>query len=292
MSIHAWITYLRISRLWFTTIAIYIFWVSCSHAQGLEVEQFECLIEPKMTVMVGAPTQGIIDNVEVKRSEFVSKDQVLATLQSDVEEAAMKHSQVRATMQSEIQAREADLELAQLNLDRIDTLHKKKLVPSQQRDEAYAQLEVAKMAVKQAKDNKRLYWYEYTRSKAVVERRVIRSPISGVIVEQRAYPGEFVNENPIVTIAQIDPLKVEAILPAKFFGQFKVGMQASVIPEINPDNHLEGTISAVDRLIDTASGTFSVHLELDNPDNTIPAGQRCSVAFQQLQTIEKATAMK
>ena len=166
MTIHTWNTHIHISisRLLVTTIATYIFWVNYSHAQGLGAERFECLIEPTMTVMVGAPTQGIIDNVEVKRSQFVTKDQVLATLKSNVEKAAMKHSQVRATMKSEIQAREADLELAQLNLNRIDTLHKKRLVPSQQRDEAYAQLQVAKMAVKQAKDNKRLYWYEFTRN--------------------------------------------------------------------------------------------------------------------------------
>ena len=292
MSINAPITYINYSRWLAMTIITCIFGANYSKAQGLEVEQFDCLIEPKMTVMVGAPTQGLIDNVEVTRSEFVAKDQVLATLKSNVEKAEMKHSKVRATMKSEILAREADLELAQLNLDRIDKLFKKQLIPSQQRDEAYAQLQVAEMAVKQAKDNKRLYEYEYARAKAVVERRVIRSPISGVIVEQRAFPGEFVNENPIVTIAQIDPLQVEAILPARFFGQFKEGMQASVIPEINSDNPLEGTILAVDRLIDTASGTFSVHLELNNPDNAIPAGQRCSVAFRQLREVEKATAMK
>ena len=262
------------------------------YAQGLENEQFDCLIEPKMTVMVGAPTQGIIDQVEVERSEFVDKDQVLATLKSNVEKAAMKHSQVRATMKSEILAREADLELAQLNLNRIDKLYKKQLIPSQQRDEAYAQLQVAEMAVKQARDNKRLYEFEYARAKAVVDRRVIRSPISGVIVEQRAFPGEFVNENPIVTIAQIDPLQVEAILPARYFGLVKEGMPANIIPEINSENHLEGVILVVDRLIDTASGTFSVHLELNNPNNIIPAGQRCTVAFQPLQSAPNATAMK
>ena len=46
------------------------------HAQSLDKERFDCLIEPKMTVMVGAPTQGVIDTVEVERSQLVSAGQV------------------------------------------------------------------------------------------------------------------------------------------------------------------------------------------------------------------------
>ena len=269
-----------------------IFWIQGLSAQDLEKENFDCLIEPKMTVMVGAPTQGIIDSVTVERSDFVDKGQVLATLQSNVEQAAMKHSQARATMKSEIQAREADQELAEINLRRIEKLISKKMVPQQQLDEAIAQVQVAQMAVKQAKDNRRLNEYEYARAKAIVERRVIRSPISGVIVEQRAFPGEFVNENPVLSIAQLDPLQVEAILPARLFGQLEEGMLANVVPEINSINSLEGVILSVDRLIDTASGTFSVHVELANPDNAIPAGQRCTVEFRLPHATEKATAMK
>jgi membrane fusion protein (multidrug efflux system) len=116
--------------------------------------------------------------------------------------------------------------------------------------------------------------------------------MSGVVVEQRAYPGEFVYENPIVTIAQINPLRVEAIVPARFFGQIKPGMLASIEPEIHSEQRLSGEIAAVDRLIDTASGTFSVYLELENPDNTIPGGQRCTVDFQAVDKPEKVASVR
>ena len=55
-----------------------------------------------MTVMVGAPTQGVIDTIEVERSDMVSAGQVLARLHSGVESAALEHARVRATMKSEI----------------------------------------------------------------------------------------------------------------------------------------------------------------------------------------------
>lgn len=251
-----------------------------THAQSLEDERFDCLIEPKMTVMVGAPTQGVIDTVEVERSDLVSEGQVLARLQSGVESAALEHARVRATMQSEIQARQADLELAEVNMRRIDELFAKQMVPHQQRDEAIAQLRVAEMALRQARDNKRLYEHEFARAKRVVEQRIIRSPIAGVVVEQRAFPGEFVYENPVVTIAQLDPLRVEAILPARYFGQVTPGLRATIEPEVGAAGEaLSGVIHSVDRLIDSASGTFSVHLELENPGNQIPGGQRCTVSI-------------
>ena len=191
----------------------------------------------------------------------------------------MEHARVRATMESDIQAREADLDLAEVNMRRIDELIEKQLVSAQQRDEAFAQREVARMALRQARDNKRLYEQEYVRAQEIVEQRIVRSPISGVVVEVRAYPGEFVFENPIAAIAQIDPLRVEAILPARYFGQMNERMIASIEPEIQSAAPLSGVVSSIDRLIDAASGTFSVYLELPNSDNRTPAGQRCTVTF-------------
>ena len=56
-------------------------------------------------------------------------------------------------------------------------------------------------------------------------------------------------------------------------------MTAIVEPEVNSEQPHEGVISSVDRVIDAASGTFSVHLELANSDHSIPGGQRCMLTF-------------
>ena len=275
----------RIGAVLFASMAVN------GQAEDLDRTQFECLIEPKMTVMVGAPTQGVIASVDVERSDLVVEGQLLATLESGVETAALEHARMRATMKSEIEAREADLTLAQVNMRRINELFTKQMVPLQQRDEAIAKLEVAKSAVNQALDNRRLYEHEFARAKKIVEQHVIRSPISGIIVERRAFPGEFVYENPVVTVAQIDPLRVEAILPARYFGQIQTNMTATISPEIDHDSSLKVNITGVDRIIDTASGTFSVHLELPNPDHAIPGGQRCSLSFTATKTDEQLATL-
>ncbi|MFK8030205.1 MAG: efflux RND transporter periplasmic adaptor subunit [Gammaproteobacteria bacterium] len=250
-----------------------------SAAESVDGMDFDCLLDPKTQVMVGAPTQGIVDAVKVKRGDKVSAGDVLATLDSRLEKAELKHAQMRSQMTSDIAARQADYRLAKVTMNRLEDLYKKKLAPAQQRDEAVAALEVARMALAQARDNQQLSEQEYARAREVVAQHVIRSPISGVVVDQVAFPGEFIYENPLMIVAQVDPLKVEAILPARFFGGVDVGMSASVWPEIENGAPLEVTISSVDRIIDSASGTFTVHLEVENPDNKIPAGQRCRLAF-------------
>ncbi len=248
-------------------------------AESVDGRDFDCLLEPKTRVMVGASTQGIIDAVKVKRGERVTRGQVIATLDARLEHAELRHARMRARMTSEVSAREADVKLAEVTSRRLNDLYARKMAPAQQRDEAEAALQVARMALAQARDNQRLSEQELARALQVVEQHVVRSPIDGVVVDQVAFPGEFIYDNPIAIIAQVDPLQVEAILPARFFGGVHVGLESTIWPEIDSSGPIDAAIASVDQVIDSASGTFSVHLEVPNPDNRIPGGQRCRLAF-------------
>ena len=245
---------------------------------GYAGERFDCLIEPMMVINVGSPAQGIIKSLKVERSELVEAGQVIADLQSDVELAALEQARARAQMVGEIRAREADLALAHQSKSRVAELFEKSMASTQQRDEAYAKVKVAEMAVKQAIERRSLAEHEYNWSRAILQRRTIKSPIAGVVVERRAYPGEFVYENPIMTIAQVNPLRVEVILPIELYGQLKTGMSAQVYPEIGGVPR-PATISVIDRLMDPGSSTFGARLELPNENYEIPGGQRCEIAF-------------
>ena len=81
-----------------------------------------------------------------------------------------------------------------------------------------------------------------------------------------------------MTVASLDPLRVEVMLPARLFGTIAEGDTAQLHPELG-DSTLEATVDVVDALLDSRSGTFGVRLKLSNPDYEIPAGQRCQIAF-------------
>jgi multidrug efflux pump subunit AcrA (membrane-fusion protein) len=76
----------------------------------------------------------------------------------------------------------------------------------------------------------------------------------------------------------VDPLNVELVLPAAMYGKIKRGDRAEVTPE-TPARSFPARVSVVDRVVDAASGTFGVRLELRNPENAIPAGAKCKARF-------------
>jgi multidrug efflux pump subunit AcrA (membrane-fusion protein) len=80
-------------------------------------------------------------------------------------------------------------------------------------------------------------------------------------------------------LAQIDPLNVEVILPVSQLLSIKVGMRAKVIPEAPIGGQYSAEVKIVDKVIDAASGTFGVRLELPNPNYRLPAGLKCRVIF-------------
>ena len=57
------------------------------------------------------------------------------------------------------------------------------------------------------------------------------------------------------------------------------GMKAEVRPEEPYNNRYLAEVTIVDRVVDAASGTFGIRLELPNPKYNLPAGLKCKVVF-------------
>jgi multidrug efflux pump subunit AcrA (membrane-fusion protein) len=160
-----------------------------------------------------------------------------------------------------------------------EELYKKGAVPFSQKDEAETNRILAEQALQEELENKRLADLELKRATEVFNRMTIRSPIQGVVVERFLSPGEYIENQSILKIAQIDPLNVEVIIPVALFLSIRVGEKAKVIPEAPIGGQYTAEVKIVDRVIDAASGTFGVRLELPNPNYKLPAGLKCKVIF-------------
>ena len=245
--------------------------------------EFDGLIEPYRVVQVGSAVPGVIDSVSVDRGDMVTKDQVLATLQSGVEKATVALARAKAEMEATIKAKQEALEFAERKLERNKDLYSQKALPDQQWDEVETQRLLAQHELTEAYDNKLLAQLELKRAIEVVERMNIRSPLNGVVVERFLHPGEYVEDQPILKLAQIHPLNVEVILPVEMLGSVKAGMGATVKPEAPVSGFYTAKVKIVDKVVDAASGTFGVRLELPNPDYQLPPGLKCKVVFLQLE---------
>ena len=109
--------------------------------------------------------------------------------------------------------------------------------------------------------------------------RRLRSPVRGVVVERILSPGDLAGREPVLKIAQIDPLRVEVFAPISLLGKIRVGRKAQVRPEAPVGKVHSARVTVVDRVVDAASGTFGVRLELPNPRYRLPAGLKCKVRF-------------
>ena len=241
--------------------------------------ELDGVIEPYMVVNVGSGVIGILETVNVDRGDFVKKGQVLAMLQSGVEKAAMELARARAEMGATIQSKRAQLAFLLRKNKQNEELFLKGAVPFSQMDEAETNRILAEQGLQEALENKRLADLELKRAIEVFNRMTVRSPIQGVVVERFLSPGEYIENQSIMKIAQIDPLNVEVIVPVARYASIKVGMRARVIPEAPVVNQYIAEVKIVDRVIDAASGTFGVRLELPNPGYRIPAGLKCKVIF-------------
>ena len=214
--------------------------------------EIDCLIEPNMTIELSSPVSGVLDTILVDRSDVVKKGQIVATLKSDVE-------QVQVTSSKE------KLKLSQVEHKRAVELYRDNVITLSEKEQSDHELKLFELELEHAEAN--------------LEQRRIRSPIDAVVADRYLMPGEFVEDNPILKIAQLDPLRVEVVSPVAHFGRIKKGMHAQIKTDFGGFDDLVAKVVVVDKVIDAASGTFGIRLELPNSDNRVPGGLKCKVRF-------------
>lgn len=210
-----------------------------------------CMLEPSRQVDISSPVGGVIEVIGPDRGDFVRKGSLLFSLRSGVEKAAVDLATVRA-------------EFAQRNVERNRDLYSDDLLSPHERDELETEQRVAQTELRAAM--------------AELDRRVVYSPISGVVIDRLSEEGEYVSVDPVLRLAKLSPLHVEVLMPADLFGGFSLGETLEVMPAQPVGGTYRGKITAIDPIIDSASGTFRLRIELPNPKKTLPAGVRCEIA--------------
>jgi membrane fusion protein, multidrug efflux system len=86
-------------------------------------------------------------------------------------------------------------------------------------------------------------------------------------------PGEFIKEDtPVITLVQMDPLKVITAAQEKFAGVIQPGMSIQFRVESYPNDTFRGRIVSVSPAVDQSTRTFAVEAELPNADHRLKPG--------------------
>ncbi len=271
-----------VSKLFRHFIFLFLFVVIApllTFAEDNKISELACFIEPYITVNLGSGVTGILKEISVERGDFVKKGQVLVRLDSSVEESNLALTRARSEMVATIEARKARLNFAAREHNRKEDLYKKEIITLDEIDEAETNKIIAERELQEAIEQQHIASLELKQALDILERRIIRSPINGVVTEKFLSIGELVNEQPILKLAQLDPLNVEVIAPITLLNSVKVGDKSEVIPEKPIEGSYIGIVKIVDRVVDAGSGTFGIRIELSNPNYTLPAGLKCNVRF-------------
>lgn len=238
----------------------------------------ECLIKPSAEVRLSVKTAGVVASVAVARGDSVDAGQVLLTQVDDIEAANLRIAQARAADRSGLEGARARRLVAEAQLERLRQLASGSLVTRERLDEAEQNALILRQEEEAAKAALAIAELEADRARVARERLILHAPLSGVVTSRSIDPGEFASEQtPVLTIASLDPLRIEAWIDAADWGRIARGDRAEIASELDPDSRHTAVVVAVDPVLETVSSSFLVTLNLPNPGGALPAGVTCAL---------------
>jgi cobalt-zinc-cadmium efflux system membrane fusion protein len=222
-------------------------------------------VDAERTVAVAAPAQGIVRAVLVSPGSVVRKGQALVTIQSPAV-ASWRAEAARARQR---------LELARTTYRREKTLWDERISARQDYEAAATAVQEAEIAAQAATQHLAALGIDPGRT--VSGSVTVRAPIAGVVVEKQAVAGQAVDDmKPLVTIADLSHVWVEAAVPVDSLGQVGTGMAAKISVGTQPDE-IDGTVAFLGPVLGETTRMATARIVLPNRDARLRPGMLASV---------------
>ena len=233
--------------------------------------------EPFREVLVSAPSEPErVTAREVDEGTTVNAGQLLATLDSSVLRTSLAIAKKRATLRGRILAAEAEYKIRGRRLVKLRQLRPQGHATQAEMDRAELDLATAEASLLMAREEQELAELEVARIEAEIERRMIRSPIDGVVSEVHREIGEVtqISDPRLVTLVQLNPLKVKFSISVAQATGLAIGSKIPIeIAEAGTTTNAQ--IDAIAPVLDATSGTVKVTCVFDNSRSEFRSGMRC-----------------
>lgn len=202
-------------------------------------------------VDIASQVAGIVTGVYAESGAFVQRGGKLVQLDVAVELADLASS--KATQQE-----------AEVAFQRQEDLIAKRVTSEANLDTARAKRDTAQAAVK--------------RIEAVIAQKTLDAPFSGRLGIRKVERGQYVSPGmALVTLQQLDPMRVDFPMPEQFVGKLSVGMPVEVTIDAYPNEIFKGAIESLDARVTQESRTLLVRGSLPNPKNKLLPGMFANV---------------
>jgi membrane fusion protein, multidrug efflux system len=212
-------------------------------------------------VTVSADLPGTVERILFDSGQAVHEGEVLAVLDTRQEQA-------------QLAAIEAQRELARLTFERMQGLLNERVISTAEFDRATAEYRQSDAQVAEIR--------------AVIQRKTIRAPFSGVLGIRQVNLGQYLaGGDALVTLQSLNPIYVNFGVPQQSAGQVPVGRTVRVTTGDIAGAAWSGRVSAMDSMVDEATRNIQVQATLANPDGKLRPGMfvQTEVALGPSQTV-------
>jgi HlyD family secretion protein len=236
------------------------------------------------TVDVVPRSAGRLVSVNVQLGDRVARGQLLAKIEDqEINEQVKQAEAAYQVAQATIRQREADLKFAQVNLERSQNLFGRQLLPRQALDDAQARYDasVAQLDLARA---------QFTQSQARLdELRIAKantsivSPVNGFVGKRNMDAGAWASQQaPVASVVDISSVRLVANVVEKDLRLVNPGDPARVTVDAYPGETFSGRIARVAPVLDPATRTAEIEIEVPNRDYRLKPGMyaRMSVTIE------------
>jgi len=242
------------------------------------------------TVQAVPKINGRLQTVDVQLGDQVRRGEIIAKVEDrEIQEQVRQAEAAYRVGEATIRQREADLKLAQTNLERNKSLLDRQLLPKQSFDDtdarhqaAVAQLDLARAQFEQSKAR-------LDELKINLANTTIASPVDGFVAKRFLDPGATVSPNvPVASLVDIRTVRMVANLVEKDMKRVSVGTHAEIDVDAFPGETFNGRVSRVAPVFDPSTRTAEMEIEVPNPGYRLKPGMYARV---QLTVASKADAV-
>lgn len=203
-------------------------------------------LRPNESVVIRPEVAGRVTSIGFQEGQTVKQGSVLFKLNTNVLDANLAESR-------------AALKLAEAGFTRLEGLRGKSLVSQQEFDESNARLEQARASV--------------TAQEAALAKMTLTAPFGGIVGVRQVSLGAYVKEgDAMVTLDDIDPIKVDAYIPEAYISQVRQNQKFTAEFDAYPGERFAGEVYAIDTAIDPAARTLLLRGRIPNPKRVLRPG--------------------
>lgn len=263
---------MNVSIRMFSTVAVLAF-VGTTVVRG---DTHESFVEPYRKIDLAPAESGVVTEILVKEGDRVKVGQILASLDKEVLVVSRDIATSAAQAVGRRDAAVAEFKLREERLKKFRELHGRGHASYDELQRAETEAAAARGQYLSTQEQHKIDELEIRKTEAMIERRLVRSPIEGVVTRLHREQGEYVTpvSPTVVTVTQLNLLRAVFNLPQSETAELKAGESVLLRMEGN-DEPVSGKIELIAPVIDADSGTVRVKIVIDNAAGNVHAGRRC-----------------